>query len=79
MKDKIQIHWWEDSYNRITCHKNTPGLTFNESYLGIVGGSNSDGWHFVMSGSTQKSDMFNSQGEARKALEEAVNGGRIDY
>lgn len=68
----IKIHWWEQ-YGRHSCHKNVPGLSFAESFLGEVY-EDGYGWYYRLSGSDICQERYEDQDRARKALLKAVDG-----
>lgn len=69
----MKIHWWEDSSGRHTCHRNVPGLTASESYVGHLT-EDLDGSYYVLSGSAERVGPFKHNGAARAALMAAVGG-----
>lgn len=68
----MKIHWWH-VYGRYTCHKNEPGLTYVESFVGEIG-EDDYGWYIRVSGSEVGEDRWTNQERARKALLIAVGG-----
>lgn len=75
----IDIHWWEDSGCRRTIHKNERGLSFKESLLGEIGGSDVAGWSYKLVESNEWVSGFKTMDEAMEEIQKRLNGKRIDY
>ena len=68
----MKIHWWE-VYRHWTCHRNEPGLTYAESFVGEVY-EDDYGWYYKVSGSLICEERFANAERARKALLKAIDG-----
>ena len=75
----MKIHWWEFPRRR-TCHRNVPGLMYDESYLGEVYDTD-EGWTFKLRPEVEQNlclgpeyPIFSSCEKASKALLVAVGG-----
>lgn len=76
-KDKpkqLFVHWWEDSSMRKTCHRNEPGLTAVESFLGEIRGNLMDGYHYRLKDQDDWIGPFSNGEKVMRALEAAVGG-----
>lgn len=76
-KDKTKqlfVHWWDDSSLNRTCHRNEPGLTAAESFLGKLKGNDLDGWFYQLRDSQDWVGPFNHLEKVMRALEKAVGG-----
>ena len=67
------VIWIDDSHYRESVHKNAPGLSFNESYIGHLERRKDDdgdwSWTYIVKGVEK---MAPSYAKARKLLEEAA-------
>ena len=62
----MKIHWWE-VYGKWTCHRNVPGLTYVESFVGEVY-DDGYGWYYRVSGSEICEERYSDSDRAKKAL-----------
>jgi hypothetical protein len=77
---KIVINWWCDSTENWSIHRNGPGMSADQSFLGrITRGEH--GWTIMYLKDGIQIDlpqMFTSLYEAKKKLMEAVDGEPLD-
>lgn len=72
-----KIHWWEDSSGRKTCHENTHGASFNESFLGELF-TDGTSFYFRLSGSSEMVGPYERASAAAADLEMAVGGRKVN-
>lgn len=74
---KIKVHWWTDGQGHRTMHRNDPGLTFKESFLGEIW-DNGDGWVYKLKDMPVTDVRFSNSTQATRACERAVSGSQMD-
>lgn len=75
----IKIHWWADSNNPMkrSIHKNEPGLSFKESFLGEMWESE-EGWVYRLKDGSVSPKVYSHPMTCARALELAVSGSQMD-
>jgi hypothetical protein len=76
---KLVVCFNEDSFGKVTVHKNEMGLLLKESYLGHI--TYKEGkWWFILKGEEKEYGPYESPGKARKGIKNALGAEEInDY
>lgn len=72
----MYVHWWCDSMNNHTCHRNEQGLSADQSFIARVIFYD-DGWYYTLRNHDSNFGPFASLGLAKQAVEKAVGGTQI--
>lgn len=76
----MYVHWWSDSGNVHTCHKNEPGLSAQDSLLATVQYRDDGcepGWYYVQKDFDTNCGPFASLSLVKQAVEKTVGGAQI--
>lgn len=71
----IKIHWWT-LYGRHSCHRNEPGLSFDESLLAVTWETDA-GWVIQLRDQEIQEKVHRNLELALRAIEAAVGGEQV--